>query len=299
MPNRRTQTGLEVFLLYCALLAIAGPAMFWSARLGLHVPEARVDGFVGYFWAPGGDRLSHVAIPLEGDRNLFLDGAEVSDLVSPGMRIEKRRGEFTVRIDGTPASWHVVLALGGLLGLACLGWSVARASLASLRLGALAWLTAPARVATLLAPGLATVVTGVSVAFARGELDGVVAASTLGVAALGIAAWSRGGWRRLHERLVLARAHHLATRDAGALACVRGTVRRVKDDLVELAVDGGGLAHADLKVCARLGLGRLPHAPIAVGDRLELSTSSTPRPSSCRARPRWLAGCSPPTIGRC
>ena len=98
----------------------------------------------------------------------------------------------------------------------------------------------------------------------------MVAAATLGVATLGAAAWSRGGWRRLHERLVLARAHHLATRDAGALACVRGTVRRVGDDVVELAADGGGLVQAQLQASARLGLGPLPHAPIAVGDRLEL-----------------------------
>jgi hypothetical protein len=212
MPNGRTQTGLEVFLLYCALLAMVGPAMFWTARLGLRVPPSRVQGYVGYFWDASGTRLSHVAIPLEGDEDLFLDGAEVSDVVGAGMQIEKRRGEFAVRIDGAPARWplhpsHVVLALGGLFALAVLSWSVARAPLAGTRLRSIAWLGAPGRLAVLLAPGLATVVVGLGVAFARGELDRVVAAATLGVAALGAAAWSRGGWRRLHERLVLARAH--------------------------------------------------------------------------------------------
>src|SRR6185436_13631717 len=124
--------GLKVFLLYCALLATAGPAMFWSARLGWHIPSSRVEGFVGYFWDDSGKHLSHVAIPLEGDRNLFLDGAEVSDVISAGMRIEKRRAEFAMRFDDEPAAWplqtpHLVLALGGLLALGLLGWSVARA----------------------------------------------------------------------------------------------------------------------------------------------------------------------------
>ena len=75
MQDRRTLTGLKVFLLYCALLALAGPAVFWAARLGMHVPPSRVQGFVGYFWDADGTRLSHVAIPLEGERDLFLDGA--------------------------------------------------------------------------------------------------------------------------------------------------------------------------------------------------------------------------------
>jgi hypothetical protein len=275
MRIARTQAGLAVFLLYCALLAIAGPTMYWSARLGLHVPAARVQGFVGYFWEPDGLRLSHVAIPLEGDRALFLDGAEVSGIVSAGMQVEKRRGEFAVRLDGALAEWplrssHLALLVGGCLALALLARLVARAPFAGTRLGSIVWLGSTGRVALLLAPGLATVLIGIIVAFARGELDQVVAASTLGAATLGAVAWNHGVWRRVRERVVLARAHRLAAADAGSLACLRGTVRRVEDDLVELTVDGGGFAQAELTTSQRLGLGRLPHAPIAVGDHLEI-----------------------------
>ncbi|HEY8923764.1 MAG TPA: hypothetical protein VIU64_05235, partial [Polyangia bacterium] len=71
MRHSRTFSGLGVFLLYCALLAVAGPAMFWSARLGRHLDPVRVHGFVGYFATQGGDGVSHVAIPLEDGTDLF------------------------------------------------------------------------------------------------------------------------------------------------------------------------------------------------------------------------------------
>jgi hypothetical protein len=218
-----------------------------------------------------------VAIPLEGDRELFLSGDEVSDVVGAGTLVEKRRGEFAVRFDGRPGEWalknaHVALAVGGLMALALLAGLLARAPFRDSPLRSLTWLGAPGRLALLLAPGLATVLVGVGVAFARGDLDKVVAASTLGVATLAAAAWNRGMWRQLLERAVLGRAHRLATVDTGTLACVRGTVRRVADDFVELALEGrdGGVAQADLSVCERLGLGALPHPPLAIGDRIEV-----------------------------
>ncbi|HEY4185002.1 MAG TPA: hypothetical protein VGP07_08035 [Polyangia bacterium] len=269
-------TSLGVFFLYCALLAMTWPALFWSARLGLRVEPGHVQGFVGYFHnADDG----YVVVPLEGDRGLFLEANEPPATISPGTLIEKRRGQLAFRFDGEPGEWplqpsHVALALGGLLAFGALSILVARSPFGVGGLRALAWLGAPGQVALLVLPGVGTLLVGTSVAFARGALDHVTAAATLGTVAVAGFAWNQGTWRRVRERLVLLRARRLAARD-GVVADVRGTVRRVGRDMVELALDGGGTAQADVTVCERLGLGALPHAPLAVGDHIEVIGAPT------------------------
>src|SRR5204862_3231764 len=154
----------------------AGPAMFWSARLGLRLPPTRVQGFVGYFMGPDGETISHVAIPLEGGGGLYLSGAELTDSISSGTTVEKRRGELAFRFDGTPAEWpvsaaHIALLVGGLASLAGLSVLVGRSRFPGSRLRVLGWLVAPARVALIVLPGAGTLLVGVAVAFGRGELD--------------------------------------------------------------------------------------------------------------------------------
>src|SRR3569623_1998523 len=81
MQSTRRYGGLRIFLLYCSLLAIGGPAMFWAARLGLRVAPGHVQGFVG--WFANIDDLSElfVALPREGDREGFLAAAELGEAV--------------------------------------------------------------------------------------------------------------------------------------------------------------------------------------------------------------------------
>jgi hypothetical protein len=278
MRTSRTYAGLGIFLLYCALLAVAGPAMFWSARLGLRVPPTRVHGFVGYFMGPDGETISHVAMPLEDGGELYLSGGEVTSAVSAGTAIEKRRGELAFRFDGEPGEWpvavaHLALMAGGLVALAGLSFLVGRSRFPGSRLRALGWLSAPARVALVVLPGAATLLVGVTVAFWRGELDRVTAVATIGAALAGGLGGSRGVWRRLRERAVLTRARRLAAAGSGLVERAAGTVRRVERDFVELALGPKGehgFAQADLGACERLGLGVPPHAPIVVGDRVEV-----------------------------
>lgn len=278
MRTSRAYAGLGIFLLHCALLAVAGPAMFWSARLGLRVPPTRVQGFVGYFMAPDGETISRVAIPLEGGGGVYLSGAELTDSVSAGTTLEKRRGELAFRFDGAPARWpvaaaHVALLAGGFVSLVALSLLVGRSRFPGSRLRVLGWLGAPARVALVVLPGVATLLVGVAVAFWRGELDRVTAVATIGAALVGGIGGSRGVWRRLRERAVLARARRLAAAGSGLAERVAGTVRRVERDFVELALGpkgDEGLMQADLGASERLGLGVPPHPPIAVGDRLEV-----------------------------
>jgi len=302
-PTRRSG-GLRVFLLYCSLLAIAGPAMFWAARLGLRVPPGHVQGFVG--WFANMDDLSdlYVALPLEGDREAFLAAGELpagmlpdphrraplpfdqhasadadEPSVSPGSLLEKRRGQFAYRFDGVPGRWHfhtshLALFIGGLLAFGALIVSYVRAPLRDSSPGALAWLAAPGRLALLLAPGLVTVLVGVAVAFARGALDRATGLATLATALTATVAWNRGGWRRLRDAIVLRGARRLAARSE-TVADLRGTVRRVAHDVVELATNDGRVFQADVSACERLGLGALPHAPLAVGDRLEVIGAPT------------------------
>ena len=239
MRNSRTFSGLGVFLLYCALLAGAGPAMFWSARLGRHLDPVRVHGFVGYFVSPGGEGVSHVAIPLEDGTDLVLSGAEIPGIVSAGTTIEKRRGELAFRFDGEPAEWplqgsHIALGLGGLGGLAGVATFLARSRLAGTRLRALGWLGAPGRVGLLLLPGAVTLVIGVVAAFLRGDLDRVTAVAALGAAVVGGMGGHRGTWRRLRERVVLARARRLAAGQTAGVQRALGIVRRVEPDYIEL-----------------------------------------------------------------
>jgi hypothetical protein len=278
MRTTRAYAGLGIFLLHCALLAVAGPAMFWSARLGLRVPPTRVQGLVGYFMGPDGETISHVAIPLEGGGGVYLSGAELTDSVSAGMTVEKRRGELAYRFDGAPAAWpvataHIALMAGGLVSLAGLSLLVGRSRFPGSRLRVLGWLSAPARVALVILPGAATLLVGIAVAFWRGDLDRVTAAATIGAALVGGFGGSRGVWRRLRERAVLARARHLAASGTGLAERVAGTVRRVERDFVELALGpkgDEGFMQADLGACERLGLGLPPHPPISVGDRVEV-----------------------------
>jgi hypothetical protein len=280
MRTSRAYAGLGIFLLHCALLAVAGPAMFWSARLGLRLAPTRVQGFVGYFMAPDGQTISHVAIPLEGGGGLYLSGAELTDSISAGMTVEKRRGELAFRFDGTAAQWpvaaaHIALMAGGLVSLAVLSVLVGRSRFRGSRLRVLGWLGAPTRVALVILPGVATLLVGVSVAFWRGELDRVTAVATIGAALVGGLGGSRGVWRRLRERAVLARARRLAGDGSGLAERVEGTVRRVERDFIELALGAQGdeglvQADTDMSGCERLGLGVPPHPPIVVGDRLEV-----------------------------
>ena len=300
-PTRRSG-GLRVFLLYCSLLAVAGPAMFWAARLGLRVPPGHVQGFVG--WFANIDDLSdlYVALPLEGDREAFLAAGELpagmlpdphrrgplpfdqyasadEPSVSPGSLLEKRRGQFAYRFDGVPGRWrlhpsHLALFIGGLLAFGALIVSYARAPLGDGSLEALAWLGVPGRLLLLLAPGLATVLVGVAVAFARGALDRATGLAMLAAALAAAVGWSCGGWRRLREGVVLRRARRLAARSE-TVADLRGTVRRVSHDVVELATNDGQGVQADVSACERLGLGARPHAPLAVGDRIEVIGAPT------------------------
>jgi len=275
MRNSRTFSGLGVFLLYCALLALAGPAMYWSARLGRHQAPVRVHGFVGYFVSPGGEGVSHVGIPLEDGTDLVLSGAEIPGLISAGTIIEKRRGELAFRFDGQPAEWplqpsHIALGLGGLAGLTGIATMLGRSRLAGTRLRALGWLGAPGRVGLLLLPGVGTLVIGVLVAFLRGELDRVTAVAALGAAVVGGLGGHRGTWRRLRERVVLARARRLAAAQADGAVRALGIVRRVERDFIEFQAGVEFRWQADLGTCERLGLGALPHPPLAVGDRVEV-----------------------------
>jgi|GEM_PF-3220988 len=306
-PTRR-YGGLRVFLLYCSLLAIGGPALFWAARLGLRVAPGHVQGFVG--WFANIDDLSdlYVALPLEGDREAFLAAGELPEVmvpdphrrtalslsageadrdvlagggpdapsatVAPGALLEKRRGHFAYRFDGVPGRWplrgsHLALFMGGLLAFGALAVSYARAPAGDGSSRALAWLGVPYRLALVLAPGLGTVLVGLAVAFGRGALDQVTGLAMLLAAAAATVAWNRGAWRRLLEGVVLRRARLLAVNSA-AVADLRGTVRRVARDLVELTTDDGRVIQADVSACERLGLGALPHVPLAVGDRLEV-----------------------------
>jgi len=298
MQPPRRYGGLRVFLLYCSLLAIGGPALFWAARLGLRVAPGHVQGFVG--WFANIDDLSdlYVALPLEGDREAFLAAGELpeailpdphrrtalplsaeaqgapSATVSPGALLEKRRGHFAYRFDGIPGRWplrsaHLALFLGGLLAFGALAVSYARAPADQGSSRALAWLGVPYRLVLLLAPGLSTLLVGLAVAFGRGALDQVTGVAMLGTAVAAAFAWNRGAWRRVLERVVLRRARRLAAR-SGAIADLRGTVRRVAPDLVELTTDDGRVVQADVSAGERLGLGGLPHVPLAVGDRLEV-----------------------------
>lgn len=295
MRSTRRYGGLRVFLLYCSLLAIGGPALFWAARLGLRVAPAHVQGFVG--WFANIDDLSdlYVALPLEGDRDAFLAAGELPEVmlpdphrraalpldaqadapsatVAPGALLEKRRGHFAYQFDGVAGRWplrqsHLALFLGGLLAFGALVVSYARAPAGESR--ALAWLDVPHRLTLLLAPGLGTMLVGLAVAFGRGALDQAAGWAMLATAVAAAFAWSRGAWRRLLERVVLRRARRLAAR-TGAVADLRGTVRRVARDVVELATDDGQVVQADVSAGERLGLGALPHLPLAVGDRLEV-----------------------------
>jgi len=288
-----------VFLLYCSLLAMGGPALFWAARLGLRVAPAHVQGFVG--WFANIDDLSdlYVALPLEGDGEAFLAAGELpevmlsdphrraalplgaragapSSTVEPGALLEKHRGQFAYRFDGVPGRWplrgsHLALFIGGLLAFGALVVSYARAPAGD---GALAWLGVPGRLALALAPGLVPILVGLMVAFGRGALDRATGIAILGTSVAAAFAWSRGACRRLLEKVVLRRARRLATR-TGAVADLRGTVRRVTHELVELATDDGRVIQADVTACERLGLGALPHAPLAVGDRLEVIGAPT------------------------
>jgi len=306
MQSTRRYGGLRVFLLYCSLLAIGGPALFWAARLGLRVAPGHVQGFVG--WFANIDDLSdlYLALPLEGNREAFLAAGELPEIlvpdphrrtalalvaadadlnasadadgpsatVSPGALLEKRRGHFAYQFDGVPGRWplrgsHLALFIGGLLAFGALAVSYARAPAGDGSSRALAWLAAPYRLALVLAPGLGTILVGLAVAFGRGALDHVTGLAMLVAAVAAVVAWNRGAWRRLLEREVLRRARLLAARSA-ALADLRGTVRRVARDLVELATDDGRVVQADVSACERLGLGALPHVPLAVGDRLEV-----------------------------
>jgi hypothetical protein len=296
MQSTRRYGGLRVFLLYCSLLAIGGPALFWAARLGLRVAPGHVQGFVG--WFANIDDLSdlYLALPLEGDREAFLAAGELpetmlpdphrrtplpldahadapSGTVAPGALLEKPRGHFAYRFDGVPGRWplrpsHLALFIGGLLAFCILAGSYARAP-ADGSSRALAWLDVPQRLALVLAPGLGTLMVGLVVAFGRGALDHATGFAMLGTALGAAVAWNRGAWRRLLERVVLRRARRMAAR-SGAVADLRGTVRRVARDVVELATDDGRVIQADVSACERLGLGGLPHAPLAVGDRIEV-----------------------------
>ena len=275
MRNSRTFSGLGVFLLYCALLAVAGPAMFWSARLGRHLAPVRVHRFVGYFVGPGGDDVSHVAIPLEDGTDLVLSGGEIPGVISAGTTIEKRRGELAFRFDGEPAEWplqgsHLALGAGGLGGLVGIALLLGRSRLAGTRLRALGWLAAPGRVGLLLLPGMLTLVIGVVAAFLRGDLDRVTAVATLGAAVVGGMGGHRGTWRRLRERVVLARARRLAAGQTAGVERAVGIVRRVEPDFIELQAGLESRWQAALGTCERLGLGPLPHPPLAVGDRVEV-----------------------------
>jgi hypothetical protein len=283
-----------VFVLHCALLAMAGPAMFWAARFGLRVAPGHVQGFVG--WFANVDDLSdlYVALPLEGDRDAFLAAGELPGAMlpdphrrvalpldqhatanpplSPGALVEKRRGQLAYRFDGVPGRWplrpsHLALFLGGLLAFGVLAISYARARDDEAR--ALAWLGVAGRLVLLLGPAAATVLVGVSVAFGRGALDRVTGLAMLVTALGSLLAWNRGAWRRLREAIVLHRARRLAARSEG-VADLRGTVRRVTRDVVELATDDGRYVQADISGCERLGLGPLPHAPLGAGDRIEV-----------------------------
>jgi len=275
MRHSRTFSGLGVFLLYCALLAVAGPAMFWSARLGRHLDPVRVHGFVGYFATQGGDGVSHVAIPLEDGTDLFLSGAEIPGIISAGTTIEKRRGELAFRFDGELAEWplqdsHIALGLGGLGGLVGFALLLGRSRLTDTRLRALGWLGAPGRVGLLLLPGVMTLVIGVLAAFLRGDLDRVTAVAALGAAVVGGLGGHRGTWRRLRERVVLARARRLAAGQTAGVERAIGIVRRVEPDYVELQAGLESRWQVALGASERLGLGALPHPPIAVGDRVEV-----------------------------
>jgi len=302
MQSTRRFGGLRVFLLYCSLLAIGGPAMFWAARLGLRVAPAHVQGFVG--WFANVDDLSDlfVALPLEGDGEAFLAAGELpavmlpdphrrselrldgqadepSATVQPGALVEKRRGHFAYQFDGVTGRWplrgsHLALFIGGLLAFGALVVSFVRAPADDGAPRALAWLRVPARLALVLAPGLGTLLVGVSVAFTRGALDRVAGVAILASALGAAVAWSRGSWRRLLERAVLRRARRLAAR-SGAVADLRGTVRRVARDVVELATEDGRVVQADISACERLGLGALPHPPLAEGDRIEVIGAPT------------------------
>ena len=301
MQSTRRYGGLRIFLLYCSLLAIGGPATFWAARLGLRVAPGHVQGFVG--WFANIDDLSElfVALPLEGDREAFLAAAELpetmlpdphhrSDLlplqahtdspsVEPGALLEKPRGHFAYQFDGVPGRWplrgsHLALFLGGLLAFGALAFSFVRAPADDGSPRALAWLGVANRLALVLAPGVATLVVGIAVAFARGALDRVAGVAMLASAVAAAVAWSRGAWRRLLERVVLRRARRLAAR-SGAVADLRGTVRRVARDVIELATDDGRVIQADVSAGERLGLGPLPPAPLAVGDRIEVIGAPT------------------------
>jgi len=234
-----------------------------------------VHGFVGYFVSPGGEAVSHVAIPLEDGTDLVLGGGEIPGIVSAGTTIEKRRGELAFRFDGQPARWplqgsHLALAIGGLVGLAGVATLLGRSRLAGTRLRALGWLGGPARVGLLLLPGVGTLVIGVLVAFLRGDLDRVTAVAALGAAVVGGLGGHRGTWRRLRERVVLARARRLAAGQAAGVQRALGVVRRVERDYIELQAGLEARWQADLGTCERLGLGALPHPPIAVGDRVEV-----------------------------
>ena len=302
MQPTRQFGGLRVFLLYCSLLAIAGPAMFWAARLGLRVRPGHVQGFVG--WFANVDDLSdlYVALPLEGDRDAFLSAGElpaamlpdphrrgalpldqyatVADPpVTPGSLIEKRRGQFAYRFDGVPGRWplhgsHLALFIGGLLAFGALTAWYAGNPLGDGSTGALAWLGLPGRLALLLAPGLVTVLVGVAVAFGRGALDPATGLAMLAPGLAAPVAWTRGGWRRLRDGVVLRWARRMAARSE-TVADLRGTVRRVAHDVVELAIHDGRVVQADVSACERLGLGALPHAPLAVGDRIEVIGAPT------------------------
>jgi len=281
---------------------MGGPALFWAARLGLRVAPAHVQGFVG--WFANIDDLSdlYVALPLEGDGEAFLAAGELPEVmlsdphrrtalpldaragapsptVEPGALLEKHRGQFAYRFDGVPGRWplrgsHLALFFGGLLAFGALAVSYARAPAGEGSPGALAWLGVPGRLALAVAPGLAPILVGVGVAFGRGALDRVTGVAILGTAVAAALAWSGGVWRRLLEKVVLRRARRLAAR-TGAVADLRGTVRRVSHDVVELATDDGRVIQADVTACERLGLGGLPHAPLAVGDRLEVIGAPT------------------------
>lgn len=297
MQATRRYGGLRVFLLYCSLLAVAGPALFWAARLGLRVAPGHVQGFVG--WFANIDDLSdlYVALPLEGDREAFLAAGELpqtmvpdahrrttlpldrhlvapTDGISPGALLEKRRGHFAYQFDGVPGRWplrgsHLALFICGLVAFGALAVSYVRAPAGDGSPRALAWLGVPGRLAFALAPGLGTVLLGLGVAFGRGALDRVTGFTMLGTVGVSAFAWSHGAWRRILERAALRRARRLAV-SSGAVADLRGTVRRVTRDLVELATDDGRVIQADVTASERLGLGALPHAPLAVGDRLEV-----------------------------
>jgi len=275
MRHSRTFEGLGVFLLYCALLAVAGPAMFWSARLGRHLDPGRVHGFVGYFVSQGGDGVSHVALPLEDGTDLVLSGAEIPGIISAGTTIEKRRGELAFRFDGEPAEWplqgsHIALGLGGLGALAAVSVLLGRSRLAGTRLRSLGWLGGPGRVGLLLLPGVVTLVIGVLTAFLRGDLDRVTAVAALGAVVVGGLGGHRGTWRRLRERVVLARARRLAAGQNAGVERALGVVRRVEPDYIELQSGLESRWQVALGACERLGLGVLPHPPVAVGDRVEV-----------------------------